>query len=143
MKILFGLLVWSAVACQAADWRLQDIHPKVFQMVDCWISDTSAPVLTEINLDAVRANRNQFDYKAVGTEGEWITYREGAEMLRFKPVISSKGEYTIVYQQNGGGSLTTQRTIRFAIARRKLEVDGRGIEATVLRVLSMDSKNES
>jgi len=29
------------------------IHPKVFSMIDCWISDSESPVLTEINLDAV------------------------------------------------------------------------------------------
>jgi len=28
------------------------IHPKVFSMIDCWISDSESPVLTEINLDA-------------------------------------------------------------------------------------------
>ncbi len=29
------------------------IHPKVFNMIDCWISDSENPVVTEINLDAV------------------------------------------------------------------------------------------
>ena len=29
------------------------IHPKVFSMINCWISDSESPVLTEINLDAV------------------------------------------------------------------------------------------
>jgi hypothetical protein len=29
------------------------IHPKVFSMINCWISDSESPVVTEINLDAV------------------------------------------------------------------------------------------
>jgi len=55
MKSLVALLIWSATLCRAAEVAPQDIHPKVFQMVDCWLSDNSAPVTTEINLDAVRA----------------------------------------------------------------------------------------
>ena len=37
------------------------IHPKVFNMIDCWISDSESPVVTEINLDAVERNANQFN----------------------------------------------------------------------------------
>src|SRR5437899_1473964 len=29
------------------------IHPKVFNMIHCWISDSESPVVTEMNLDAV------------------------------------------------------------------------------------------
>src|SRR5213592_2313233 len=37
------------------------IHPKVFSMIDCCISDSVSPVVTEINLDAVEKNGNQFN----------------------------------------------------------------------------------
>jgi hypothetical protein len=50
---------------------LPAIHPKVFTLVECWLSDTAWPLVTEINLDAVRENRNQFDSDGVTTNGEW------------------------------------------------------------------------
>jgi hypothetical protein len=37
------------------------IHPKVFNMIDCWISDSETPVVTEINLNAVEKNVNKFN----------------------------------------------------------------------------------
>src|SRR6266516_2162754 len=37
----------------AAHTSALKIHPKVFNMIDCWISDSESPVVTEINLDAV------------------------------------------------------------------------------------------
>ena len=36
------------------------IHPKVFSMIDCWVSDSESPVVPEINLDAVERNGNEF-----------------------------------------------------------------------------------
>jgi len=109
-------------------------------MVACWISDTTEPIVTEINLDAVRANRNQFDYDAVKKESEWITFREERMMLRFKVIGSKSDEYSIAYQENGGGSLTTQRIIRFAIMPRSVDIDGRRITVTVLRIISISAK---
>src|SRR6184192_21935 len=47
------------------------IHPKVFNMIDCWISDSESPVATEINLDAVEKNGNQFNTDDVKADGEW------------------------------------------------------------------------
>ena len=40
----------------AAHTSALKIHPKVFSMIDCWISDSESPVVTEINLDAVEKN---------------------------------------------------------------------------------------
>jgi len=37
----------------AAQTSALKIHPKVFNMINCWISDLESPVVTEINLDAV------------------------------------------------------------------------------------------
>src|SRR6266496_1316075 len=50
----------SATAAAAQSSALK-IHPKVFNMIDCWISDSESPVVTEINLDAVEKNGNQFN----------------------------------------------------------------------------------
>src|ERR1051325_6226548 len=38
-----------------------EIHPKVFNMIDCWVSDSESPVVTEINLNAAEKNGNQFN----------------------------------------------------------------------------------
>jgi hypothetical protein len=48
------------------------IHPKVFNMIDCWVSDSESPVVTEINLDAVEKNGNQFNSDDVKPDGEWL-----------------------------------------------------------------------
>jgi hypothetical protein len=44
------------------------IHPLVFKLILCWDSDTISPVATEINLDAVYKNNDQFDYSRVTKE---------------------------------------------------------------------------
>src|SRR2546430_474437 len=48
------------------------IHPKVFSMIDCWVSDSESPVVTEINLDAVEKNGNEFNQDRVSQDGEWM-----------------------------------------------------------------------
>ncbi len=48
-------------------------HPLVFSKVESWISDTMSPVLTEVNLDAVQRNRNQFDRDEIKQEGGTLT----------------------------------------------------------------------
>jgi hypothetical protein len=50
------------------------IHPKVFSMINCWISDSESPVVTEINLDAVEKNRNEFNDDGLKQDGEWLQY---------------------------------------------------------------------
>ena len=47
------------------------IHPKVFNLIDCWISDSESPVVTEINLDAVEKNGNEFNDDGLKQDGEW------------------------------------------------------------------------
>src|SRR5437879_8044236 len=48
------------------------IHPKVFNMISSWISDSESPVVTEINLDAVEKNGNQFNDDGLTQDGEWL-----------------------------------------------------------------------
>src|SRR6266700_1868632 len=48
------------------------IHPKVFSMISCWISDSESPVVTEINLDAVEKDGNEFNQDGLKQDGEWL-----------------------------------------------------------------------
>lgn len=120
----------------------QPIHPEVFEMVTCWLSDTMQPVVTEINLDAVNKNRNQFSYGNVFREGDWITIdrtEKGGRLafLRYRVVASSEDVKTVLLQSNGGGSLTTQTQIGFTIQNRTIELDGKNRSVRVLRVVSV------
>src|SRR5437588_10186207 len=82
------------------------LHPKVFNMIDCWISDLESPVVTEINLDAVEKNANQFNDDDVKADGEWTrcpTPESKDGFMRYR-VLESKGDhYKIEYQENGSG----------------------------------------
>lgn len=115
------------------------IHPEVFSMISCWISDTATPVVTEINLDAVRRNGNQFFEERVKQEGRWIEYTEkdGGGFKRYQ-VLEAKGgnQYTVEYKENGGGVLTLSCIIKFAIEKREILKDGKKASIRVLRVLS-------
>src|SRR5262249_8169750 len=51
-----------------------EIHPKVFSMINCWISDSESPVVTEINLEAVEKNGNEFNQDGVKQDGEWLRW---------------------------------------------------------------------
>jgi hypothetical protein len=56
----------------AAQTPALKIHPKVFSMIDCWASDSESPVVTEISLDAVERNGNEFNQDSVKQDGEWL-----------------------------------------------------------------------
>lgn len=119
------------------------IHPKVFHLVDCWISDSVAPVVTEINLDAVKADDNQFQTDGLKRDGEWLTYSDSEThgFMRYR-VIEAKGDhYKIEYQENGGGSLTTASLIEFALEKRDIKKDGKSATIHVLKILAYASKS--
>lgn len=44
-------------------------------MMQCWMSDAKYPVVTEINLDAVEQNGNQFPAGEVTEENGWVVSR--------------------------------------------------------------------
>src|SRR4030095_15201201 len=86
------------------------IHPKVFSMINCWISDSESPVVTEINLDAVEKDGNEFNQ-----DGQWFQ-SPGADsngFMRYRVLESKGNHYKVEYQENGGGTLTTASTIEF------------------------------
>jgi hypothetical protein len=120
------------------------LHPKIFDMIDCWLSDSESPVVTEINLDAVEMNKNEFDIDEVKPDGEWtrapMPKPQDAGFMRYR-VLGLKGNrYTVQFQENGGGSLTTDSTIEFEIDKRTIQDDGKPKDIRVLRVVSYKSK---
>ena len=126
----------------AAQTSALKIHPKVFSMIDCWISDSESPVVTEINLDAVEKNGNEFNENGLKQDGEWLQSpapdRNG--FMRYR-VLESKGDhYKVEYQENGGGTLTTASTIEFDIEKRNIQRDNKPVTIRVLRVLSYNQK---
>jgi hypothetical protein len=114
------------------------IDPKVFNMIDCWISDSESPVVTEINLDAVERNANQFNEDGLKQDGDWLSYAipNSGGFMRYR-VVESKGKhYKIEYQENGGGTLTTSATVEFDIEQRNIRRDGKPTTIRVVRVTS-------
>jgi hypothetical protein len=118
------------------------IHPKVFNMIDCWISDSESPVVTEINLNAVEKNGNQFNEDGLKQEGDWLVYSlpDTGGFMRYNVLEARGNHYKIEYQENGGGSLTTASTIEFDIDRRHIRHNGSPTTIRVLRVLSYTQK---
>ena len=118
------------------------IHPKVFNMISSWISDSESPVVTEINLDAAEKNGNQFNKDEVQQDGEWLrcAVPDTDGFMRYR-VLESKGDhYKVEYQENGGGTLTTASIIEFNIEKRNIHRDGKPVTLRVLRVSSYNQK---
>jgi len=118
------------------------LHPKIFDMIDCWLSDSESPVVTEINLNAVEMNSNQFNMDDVKSDGEWMRAptKEDGGFMRYRVIGLKDNRYTVQFQENGGGSLTTDSTIEFTIEKRTIQKDGKPATIAVLRVMSYKSK---
>ena len=118
------------------------IHPKVFNMIDCWLSDSESPVVTEINLNAVERSGNQFNEDGLKQDGDWLVYPspDTGGFMRYRLVEAKGNRYKIEYQENGGGSLTTASTIEFDIDKRHIRHNGSPTIIRVLRVLSYSQK---
>jgi hypothetical protein len=85
------------------------IHPRVFSMINCWISDSESPVVTEINLDAMEKNGNEFNQDGLKQDGEWLhcPVPDTNGFMRYRVLESKGNHYKVEYQENGGGTLTT------------------------------------
>jgi hypothetical protein len=118
------------------------IHPKVFNMIDCWISDSESPVATEINLNAVEKNGNQFNEDGLKEDGDWLSYSspDTGGFMRYRVLEAKGNHYKIEYQENGGGTLTTASTIEFEIDKRHIRRNGSPMTIRVLRVSSYTQK---
>lgn len=129
----------GCLTTQPAIEPLPVIHPKVFSMVRCWWSDTEQPIVTEINLDAVEANRNQFDYGSIINNGQWISVKsdDSSGYMRYQ-VIGRKGNLVYLkFQDNGGGSLTYECELGISFSHRTIEFNGRPKLIRVLRIETM------
>jgi len=126
----------------AAQTSALKIHPKVFSMIDCWISDSESPVVTEINLDAVEKNGNEFNENGLKQDGEWLQTPapDSNGFMRYRVLESKGNHYKVEYQENGGGTLTTASTIEFDIEKRNIQRDSKPVTIRVLRVSSYNQK---
>jgi hypothetical protein len=118
------------------------IHPKVFNMIDCWIADSETPVATEINLNAVEKNGNQFNEDGLKQDGDWLVYSapDTGGFMRYRVLEAKGSHYKVEYQENGGGTLTTASTIEFEIDKRHIRRNGSPMTIRVLRVSSYMQK---
>ena len=132
----------TAATPASAQTSMLKIHPKVFSMINCWISDSESPVVTEVNLDAVEKNGNQFNGDDVKPDGEWLRcpVPDTNGFMRYRVLESKGNHYKVEYQENGGGTLTTSSIIDFAIEKRDIRRDEKPATIRVLRVLSYDQK---
>jgi len=119
-----------------------NIHPKVFSMVNCWISDSESPVVTEINLEAVEKNGNEFNGDGLKHDGQWLQcpVPDTNGFMRYRVLESKGNQYSVEFQENGGGTLTTASVIDFDIENRSIHRDGKPATIRVLRVLSYNAK---
>jgi hypothetical protein len=126
----------------AAEKSALKIHPKVFNMIDCWIADSETPVATEINLNAVEKNGNQFNEDGLKQDGEWLVYSvpDTGGFMRYRVLEAKGSHYKVEYQENGGGTLTTASTIEFEIEKRHIRRNGSPMTVRVLRVSSYTQK---
>jgi len=78
----------------------------------------------------------------VKPDGEWTRAptKEDGGFMRYRVLGLKENRYTVEYQENGGGSLTTDSTIEFAIDKRTILYDGKPKDIRVLRVVSYKSK---
>jgi hypothetical protein len=118
------------------------VHPKVFNMIVSWISDSESPVATEINLNAVEKNGNQFNEAGLNQDGDWLMYSvsDTGGFMRYRVLEAKGNHYKVEYQENGGGTLTTASTIEFEIEKRRIRQNGSPLTVRVLRVSSYTQK---
>ena len=126
----------------AAQTSVLKIHPRVFSMINCWISDSESPVVTEINLDAVGKNGNEFNEDGLRQDGEWLRcpVPDANGFMRYRVLESKGSHYKVEYQENGGGTLTTASVIEFDIQKQNIRRDGKPLTMRILRVTSYTQK---
>jgi hypothetical protein len=132
----------KAATSVAAQTSTLKIHPKVFSMINCWISDSESPVVTEINLDAVEKDGNEFNQDGLKKDGEWLQSPapDSTGFMRYRVLELKGNHYKVEYQENGGGTLTIASTIEFDVEKRNIQRDSKPVTIRVLRVSSYDQK---
>jgi hypothetical protein len=97
---------------------------------------------SEINLDAVEKNGNEFNQDGLKQDGEWLQcpVPDRTGFMRYRLLESKGGRYKVEFQENGGGTLTTASIIEFSIEKRNIQRDGKPVMVRVLRVSSYEQK---
>jgi len=118
------------------------VHPKAFSLIENLQPDAEYPVVTEISLDAVAANDNQFPPGEIRQEGEWVSCATegGRGFARYRVLQTAGARYTVEFQENGGGTLTTSAIIEFVVEKRILRKDGKPKSVRVLKVLAFSAR---
>jgi hypothetical protein len=132
----------TAARPAAAQTSALKIHPRIFSMINCWVSDSESPVVTEINLNAVEKNGNEFNQNGLRQDGEWLRcpMPDTNGFMRYRVLETKDNHYKVEYQENGGGTLTTASVIEFAIEKRNIHRDGKPLTMRILRVTSYTQK---
>ncbi|MFN9719689.1 MAG: hypothetical protein ACK58L_13395 [Planctomycetota bacterium] len=140
--VLVGCFVSHDIFSAEGVSDLPQIHPRVFSLVTGWPADGEEPVVTEINLDAVSRNRNQFETSHVKTRDGWTESpgADGRGFERYRVIGSDNGKMTVEFQSNGGGTFTSASMIEFIIESRELQQNGKRVIRKVLRVTSIAVK---
>lgn len=128
-----------------ADQKNEDsvkIHPQVFSMILGWHSDNEIPLATEINLDAVEKNQNQFPQQEVKQDDGWVVFREAKTpgFKRYRFIEKTADRYKVEYQENGGGTFTSSSQLEYTVTTREIKVDDRPKKHRVLRIESCSTK---
>ena len=99
-------------------------------------------MVTEINLDAVEKNGNEFNQNGLEQDGEWLRcpVPDTNGFMRYRVLESKGNHYKVEYQENGGGTLTTASIIEFEIEKRNIRRDGKPVTIRVLRVSAFNQK---
>lgn len=116
------------------------LHPRAFELVTCWMSDTVQPVVTEVSLDALAGNDDQF-LGPVTRDGEWVQApgAEGEGFLRYRVIgLDPDRTTTVEFQSNAGGTLTTSARIGYRLLERTIQQDGETRILRVLRIVRFD-----
>ena len=99
-------------------------------------------MVTEINLDAMKKNGNEFNENGLKQDGEWLQSPapDSNGFMRYRVLESKGNHYLVEYQENEGGTLTTVLTIEFDIEKRNVQRDNKPVRIRVLRVSSYNQK---
>lgn len=142
-KIFLLALLLVCAGCAPSERPCDDLsglHPKMFAMMQCWLSDTREPVVTEINLDAITADTNQFSPHLTTNDDGCVVCddEQGGGFIGYRILRSHGNNYTVRCFMNTGGTLTTQCTVEFTLLRRTISINGTAQRIRVLRVISFE-----
>ena len=114
----------------------EEIHPLAFSLIPCWISDTESPEVIEINLTAVRKNKNKYDNNKIMIKGEWISFKDINLNIeyKYKKLQNFDDTYKILFVEDAGGSNPNSTEIKYIIEKRTFKINNIEKEIDVLKI---------